>query len=688
MSLISFFSRRASPELSPLGVGHQTLFWLTLSYLLLVIPFYPQLNLFVYLVAIGTISGRYIMHMRQLPPPKRWLLNALAVVSGLFIIPLWWYGGLLESMINLLVLGTSLKFLEFHEKRDMGIHVLALFFLGGVLFIYHQEIWMAAYLLLTQLLCFVTLLSLYRKSPAPAQLAFTGKLLLQSLPLMLLLFVIMPRLSPLWQMPDAKQASTGLSERIAPEDISHLARSSERVFRATFEGEPPAARYWRVLVHEWFDGHSWNLSPATASWLSAAKTSGSRVADSITPPRWQGKIQRYTLMPDVNNQHWIYALERSTTTDASLVMTPYQGLISRLPQSQARQFTLERHEEEAPGQTLSTQERQVNLQLPASGNPKTRELALSLRAQSHSDAEVAQRAMDFFRSQGLVYTLEPPPLTGDGLDQLLFATKQGFCAHFASSFAFMMRAAGIPARLVSGYLGGEYDAAAHFLTVYQYDAHAWVEVWLDGHWQRFDPTLMVAPGRLGQGVTELVPDAAALTDGALSLNRYRAFPLVNEMRMLLAQMDFRWSVWVLNFTSDKQEELLGKLWGKGLLSRLGVLLGGALLCVVLAWLIHRIWQRAPKQDLLLRRYLQGCQLMAQSGLARHHHETASHYAARIVAADHPAQAHFAELTALFCHARYQQQSSTVLQTMSRLLEEIKNTVKSNRYKISNKINNI
>ena len=690
MTLFSLFSRRHTPEISPLGIAHQTLLWLTLSYLLLVIPLYPQLNLFIYLVAIGTIGGRYVMHRRQLKPPRRLVLNGLAIVSGLFIIPLWWYGGLLESMINLLVLGTSLKFLEFHARRDIGIHILALFFLGGVLFIYQQEIQMAIYLLLAQLLCLATLLSLYQPCRWSQQLKMAGKLLLQSLPVMLLLFVLMPRLAPLWQMPDAKLASTGLNERIAPEDITRLAQSGERVFRATFDNEPPQALYWRVLVHEWFDGHTWNVSPTLASWFSAAKTAGSRVAGRFQPPRWQGTPIHYELLPDPNNQHWIFALERSVADSDELVMSPYQGLFSRLPLTQAKQFSLSYYPQAAAASVLPPQERSLNLQLPRGGNPQSRDLARQWREQSHSDAEVAQRAMAFYRDQGLTYTLTPPALTGDSLDQLLFSTKQGFCAHFASSFAFLMRAAGIPARLVSGYLGGEYDAQARFLTVYQYDAHAWVELWLDGHWQRFDPTVMVAPGRLGLGVTQLIPDAAALTDGALSLNRYRSIPLLNELRLFLAQMDFRWSSWVLNFNGDKQAELLGQWWGKSSLARFWTLLCGTLLSLGAAWLIHRLWQRGPRQDPLLRRYLEICTLLEKAGAPRQRHETPSHYAERLATLGHPAAALLGEITAIFTAARYQPSSAPEISLgrLQKLHVELKISIKSDRYKNTNKNNNI
>ena len=641
----------AQAQLSPRSITRLTLLWLTLSYLMLVIPLYAQLNPLIYLGALIAIGWRYSSHLRGHQPPKRWLLNTIALIAGAFIIPLWWYGNLLQAMINLLVLAISLKFLEFHEKRDVSVHILALLFLSGVLFVYEQQIAMALYQLVIQLLCIATLLSLYLPGLWQQQMKMAGKLLLQSLPLMLLLFILMPRLDPMWRMPDAKMATTGLSEKVAPEDISRLVRSSDRVFRATFSGPVPTVRYWRVMVHEWFDGHVWSTSPTLSAWFNAVKQGSGQGIRPIKRPDWQGSPQPYTLLLEPNSAHWIYALERSIGPEKELLLTPYQGLYSRTPTLQARQLALSYYPEPGQPGKLSDLTRKLDLQLPRHGNPRSRELAQQWRRASQNDAEVAQRAMDYFRSQGFTYTLEPPLLRGDSIDQLLFDTKQGFCAHYASAFAFLMRAAGIPARLATGYLGGEYDESGHFVSVYQFDAHAWVELWLDGQWQRFDPTLMVTPDRLNLGLDQ-VTDADFLATDPLSLSRYRGIPLLNELRLVVALVDFRWSVWVLNFNPEQQQKLLAGWWGDQSWGRLLTLICGLLMTALIAWLIHRLFRPQTRHDPLLRAYLFACRRLAQQGYPRQPHETALQYAQRFTHTGHEAAPLLEEITALFNAAHY------------------------------------
>ncbi|MGL4207221.1 MAG: transglutaminase TgpA family protein [Aeromonadaceae bacterium] len=646
----------AQAQLSPRSINRLTLLWLTLSYLLLVIPLYSQLNPLIYLGALLAIGWRYHSHLRGHQPPKRWLLNTIALIASAFIVPLWWYGNLLQAMINLLVLAISLKFLEFHEKRDISVHILALLFLSGVLFVYEQQMAMAAYQLVIQLLCIATLLSLYLPGLWQQQLKMAGKLLLQSLPLMLLLFIIMPRLAPMWRMPDAKLATTGLSEKVAPEDISRLVRSSERVFRATFSGTVPAERYWRVMVHEWFDGHVWSTSPTLSAWFNAVKQGSGQGIRQGKKPDWRGEPQAYTLLLEPNSAHWVYALERSLGPNEEVLLTPYQGLYTRTPTLQAKQLALRYYPEPGQPGKLSELTRKLDLQLPRQGNPRSRELAQQWRSASQNDAEVARRAMDYFRTQGFAYTLEPPLLRGDSIDQLLFDTKQGFCAHYASAFAFLMRAAGIPARLATGYLGGEYDQAANFVSVYQFDAHAWVELWLEGRWQRFDPTLMVTPDRLNQGLDQVTESDFLATD-PLSLSRYRGIPLLNELRLVVALIDFRWSVWVLNFNAEQQQQLLAGWWGNQSWGRLLTLLCGLLLAALAAWLIHRLFRPKPRQDPLLRAYHLVCRRLAQQGYPRHPYETPLQYEQRLTNSGYAAAPLLAEITALFNAARYRQRAT-------------------------------
>lgn len=624
-----------------------TLACLCASYLLALLPLYGELNLLVYLVSLLAIGWRSGNLLRRWPLPSRRLLNSLALLCGIGILLISRHAGLLNAMLNLLVVASALKFVECRHRRDIGGHILALFFLGALTFVYHQHWLMLFYLLAMVTLNLAALLSLYYPAPARPQLRQAGVLLLQSLPLMLLFFVIMPRLDPLWKMPDARQAKTGLSEQINPEQISQLTQSSELVFRARFDAPPPQARYWRTLVYEQFDGHAWQQSYLQTLWQQQA------LAGELPMPAPGGAGQGYQLLTEPSNQSWLYTLEGSVSQEPNLVRTPTGVLLSRIPLLQKARFTLQWHADQPLEPRLSARRRADTLQLPAHGNPLTRALAQRWRQRYPDDKQLLQQAMAYLRDGGFRYTLNPVAMgTQDGIDQLLFRNKEGFCAHYASALAFLLRAAGIPARLVGGYLGGEYQPQEKLVSVHQFDAHAWVEVWLAGGWQRVDPTMMVAPDRLTQGLDTLLGEGDFIAQDPFSLSRYRHVMLLNTLRLMLANIDYHWSLWVLNYDHTRQEAFLKQLFGDSLWRRALGLLAGAGLCAALIWGGYWLRQRRTPQDPWLRHYQRACQLLARAGYPRHEGETPLHYLQRLQQQGCRAAPALAELTATFVQRRY------------------------------------
>ena len=659
----------AIDRLPPHATSKLTLAWLCSSYGLAILPLYSELSPLIYAIALLAIGWRYLTLLGKVRLLTPWQLKATALLGCVLIAVLALQQGILGSILNLLVLGCALKFLEFRQRRDLRLHILALYFLGGITFVFHQQWYFVLYLLLSVTLNTAALLSLQMPQRKGPQLRQAALLIGQSIPLMLVLFIVLPRVGPLWQLPNAKRATTGLSEQINPEQISELTRSSELVFRAHFPSEPPAVRYWRTLVHESFDGHSWSMSPQLRQWQS------SRLQLPFPEPQvqWPGPKLDYQLYVEPNYHHWIYSLDLSSSAEPTLSLTPALTQISLNPLTQPRQFTLSYYPEQSKEPRLSEARRRFNLALPPSGNPRSRQLAQQWKEQYADPQQLIRVAMNYFREQPFYYTLRPPPLSTDGIDDFLFTTRAGFCAHYASSLAFLLRSAGIPTRLVTGYLGGEYHATEGYVSVHQFDAHAWVEAWLPGGWQRLDPTLMVAPDRVTMGLDELMRDQGFLAQDPLSLARYRQIPLLNNLRLLLADLDYQWTVWILNYNSSAQQDLLKRWLADGLGGRIALLVGGSLLAILIAGGIGWLYRPRQRLDPQLQLYQQACQRLARSGWPRQADETPLQYVARLAQIGHPATATMRQLTLRYLQLRYTANRSSLAdwQRLRQLLRRIK-----------------
>ena len=656
-------------RLPPHATSKLTLAWLCSSYGLAILPLYSELSPLIYAIALLAIGWRYLTLLGKVRLLTPWQLKATALLGCVLIAVLALQQGILGSILNLLVLGCALKFLEFRQRRDLRLHILALYFLGGITFVFHQQWYFLLYLLLSVTLNTAALLSLQMPQRKGPQLSQAALLIGQSIPLMLVLFIVLPRVGPLWQLPNTKRATTGLSEQISPEQISELTRSSELVFRAHFPSEPPAVRYWRTLVHESFDGHSWSMSPQLQQWQR------SRLQLPFPEPQvqWPGPKLDYQLYVEPNYHHWVYSLDLSSSPDPTLSLTPTLTQISLNPLTQSRQFTLSYYPEQNKEPRLSEARRRFNLALPPSGNPRSRQLAQQWKEQYADPQQLIQVAMNYFREQPFYYTLRPPPLSTEGIDDFLFTTRAGFCAHYASSLAFLLRSAGIPTRLVTGYLGGEYHATEGYVSVHQFDAHAWVEAWLPGGWQRLDPTLMVAPDRVTMGLDELMRDQGFLAQDPLSLARYRQIPLLNDLRLLLADLDYQWTVWILNYNSSAQQDLLKRWLADGLGGRIALMVGGSLLAILIACGIGWLYRPRQRRDPLLQLYQQACQRLARSGWPRQVNETPLQYVARLARYGHPAAATMRQLTLRYLQLRYSANRSSLAdwQRLRQLLRRIK-----------------
>ena len=494
---------------------------------------------------IGACAWRLLAERRgwRMPPAFLRGLIAAAVAAGVFV----GYSTItgLDGGTALLVAMSALKLLEAKSARDLTVLVFIGWFLCLASFLYAQDLPTAAWVLPTVWLLAAALLRVSsRVAGGPARRPFlaTGKTLLKAAPVALVLFFFFPRVEgSFWGAPSAERALTGLTESMSPGDISDLTQNDVVAFRVRFAGEPPppAQRYWRGPVLSQFDGYTWSRGEAQSFRRPAVNHRGAPVD--------------YTVTMEPTGQQMLFALDIVADWTRGLALQAWDfGLRTRRPVNAVIQYDARSYPDYLAGEKLALALRNASLRLPPDRNPRAASLARDLRAQAGSDAAYIEAVLALFRDQDYYYTLTPPGLARDSVDDFLFNTRRGFCGHFASAFTSLMRAAGIPSRVVAGYQGGDWNPLGNYMIVRQSHAHAWSEVWLPAAgWRRVDPTAAVAPERVERGLeasfagSELLPGAFA-----------RDSPLLWRARMAWDSLNARWNDSVVQFNRATQENLL------------------------------------------------------------------------------------------------------------------------------------
>ncbi|MDP1766769.1 MAG: DUF3488 and transglutaminase-like domain-containing protein, partial [Methylotenera sp.] len=505
---------------------------------------------------------RYLIKKNNWPYPNIWLRLPLTIAGGVAILAT--YGSLFgrDASVALLAVMIAMKLLETRTKRDFIVMVILSYFLTVNILLFTQAIWVCLAILLALFSLTACLISVSQQNIHPEnhpqalriQAKLAGKLLLQALPIMLVLFVLFPRIpGPIWGIPqDAYSGMTGLSDSMEPGNINQLSLSSKVAFRAEFKSSIPANNqlYWRgpVLWHQ--EGRRWTMTSNNINLpTETLETSG--VATD------------YTITLEPHNRNWLLMLDLPKILSADAL--PAEAAIKHDMQVLSKQpiRTRVRYEghsflQYTLGAALSDYERTLALQLIDDENPKTRQLATKWMNEQKSPVDIIQAALSMFRNQPFVYTLSPPLLGSEPVDDFLFNTKRGFCEHYASSFVYLMRAAGVPARIVTGYQGGEINPSGNYLIVRQSDAHAWAEVWLqDKGWTRVDPTSAVSPSRIESGIAAALPDSNLLP--LLSRGDY---PMLKKLTLNWDAVNNGWNQWVLGYDQEKQLALLKKIMHK------------------------------------------------------------------------------------------------------------------------------
>lgn len=613
----------------------------------------------------------YCHYYQHLPSIRT--LNLLAALSILGLIYSAMSSGLLFGMVNLLILACALKLMQIRNQKDVYQLVISLFFLIGCGFIYNQSI---GFSLFYALLCLALLLSLAcYHAPSKTmqkQLKTITTLSLQALPLGILMFLVLPQLPPLWHTPKAKGAQTGLSEQITPGDIASLTQSSDLAFRATFNGRPPLAkqRYWRAIVMEDFDGKTWKVHPYRQTMREfQLKT------QQPFQPKLSGPFIKYEVMAEPTYQSWLFALDIAVPANAQSSSNIMQSgdftLFNRQPVASKYQYAVRSYPEALASQTLTVADKRLNLMLPEKGNNRTREWISGLRGQFQDNNQFIQAVLDFFVDNPFVYTLRPTVMLLDPVDRFLFDHQAGFCSHYASALAYALRLGGIPARLVTGYQGGELAINATqspYLSIYQYDAHAWVEMWNDKKgWQRIDPTALVSPDRIEFGLRQAMQsEGSFLADSPFALARLTNIAWLNNIRLILADLDYNWSRWVLGFNNDKQRDLFKQILGKLTPQRLAILGVGIVLfmafLMALFFLPHWLQNRVSKTQ---RLYLKALAAFEKAGTQRAIWQGPSAFSQQINEHyPHNISEPFAHMTQLYLRLNYQNKPQLGAQRLS------------------------
>ena len=609
-----------------------SLTWLLVAQALVIVPHLGHLPVWVIALWLGCAAWRVQIFRMGVGYPTRLAKVGLmlAVAAGVIASR----GSLigLDAGVVLLIAAFVLKLVELRSQRDALVLILLGFFCVVTAYLFDDSLIAAVYSLLPVSALLAAMIGLQQSRlamrPWPTLRLALG-LLAQALPLMLLLFVFFPRLGPLWALPNPNtQALTGLSDSMTPADVAELSKSDELVFTATFTGAlPPRSQlYWRALTLEHFDGRRWSQTPSVSR---------------LNPVQWtpNGEPWEYSVIAQPSGRHWLFALDVARSEDGAVQQRRDFSLQSLQAIDQPMQYPVRSwpavlRDAEVPLSSLTD-----SLQLPADGDPRSRAWARELQALNPSTEALVQALLKHFNREPYYYTLKPPPVGIDSIDEFLFRTRRGFCAHYAGAMTFVLRAAGIPARVVAGYQGGELNPRGNFLTVRQFDAHAWVEYWQAGQgWTSVDPTFAVAPERIEQGLEQaLSGEQSFLADSPFSPLRYRQLAWLNQLRLGWDNLNYGWQRWVLGYQGTQQLQLLQRWFGRmdGQVLVLAMVGGGGLLLGLLALYLFKPWRR--EHDPLLSQYRRFERLLGRHGLVREPAEGPRAFAER-AARQLPAQA--------------------------------------------------
>jgi transglutaminase-like putative cysteine protease len=643
--------------------SRSSVFAVCFCFLFSIAPHFRHLPIWVVILVLGALAWRCLENLGKVGEMRRWLLIPLVLFGGVGVFAEYWTIVGRDAGLTMLTVMTALKFLESRRHRDLLILVFLCYFLVATHFLFSQGIVIAVLMFATLIVITATLVTLNQREDkilVRELLQTSTRLVLLSIPLMLILFVLVPRVpGPLWGLTNEQRGGiTGLSDRMSPGKISSLVRSNEVAFRVDFEGAVPAQSklYWRGPVLAQYNGYSWSQS-----------------ARNAIPRKTQSKVEnatRYTVTLEPNGEQWLLALDIPTQLIRHSIMTEdFQLIYSKkindlLRYPMASQLTYQFGLNETPDYLAFT------LEYPEKLNPKTVAYGRSLAEKFDRSEDIVNNVLTMFREQEYYYTLKPPPLGSNVVDEFLFNTRRGFCEYYAGSFALLMRAAGIPARVITGYQGGEYNNVGNYLIVRQSDAHAWTEVWIESRgWVRVDPTAAVSPSRIEQGIDE------ALSDERSSFRIQNRNPVFGNLLYNWDHLQHSWNDWVLNYDQRKQMSFLSKLelgienWSD-MVFALVILL---LTVTGLFWAVARYRERPPKPAAYEILFNQLLGKLSKRGIQKGPAEDTRAFLVRVATRDFPQREQLADIVELYNRIKYgrHDNAQSALRNMRTMIDSIR-----------------
>ena len=535
----------------------------------------------------------------------RWAVS-LSMIAGTVG---WWLAFpsklTLEPAVGLLLVATGLKLLEAHSKRDANVLIYSGFTLAASVFLLDQSLWLTLCVLVA---VFLGLLGLQESASSGRNSRSINKsvklaalVIIIALPITSAWFLLFPRIAPLWTIPImADSAKMGMSDTLRPGDISKLGKDASLAFRVQFDADPPPFEswYWRGITLGRFNDGTWRQHRYLRSRQYAIRTQ-SNLSSAGVPS--------YAVTQTASHRSWLYQLHPSTPNQSGVLR--FRDETYQYPRPITADLTLnyQLQTERYSSPTPSREGLNLEREFPSDLNPRASKLISQLVSPNNPWSTV-NSVLAWYRSQPFSYTLEPPSISGsDFVDQFLFDTQSGFCEHYAYSFVALMRLAGIPARIVGGYMGGELNPLNNTIVVRELDAHAWTEVWIeDRGWVRVDPTGVVAPERVERGsMYSLEGTSGYLLNSPLSLLRFRNSAWINNLRLQLDAMNYEWQTSIMNYRYEQQATLLKALLGEVNSYRILLLLCLAVFVTVIPVAVWIIWKRLATYRDPMSRKLRG-----------------------------------------------------------------------------------
>lgn len=591
-----------SPNVDPSLGSRPLIISLLIVYSAVCLLHFSQLPALLLIASPLIIVWRLQILREKISPPNRLVKTLFSLGFCVFLFFYYDQWVAVEPTVGLLLVASTLKLLEIRHRRDIFVIVFLCYFLVACGFLFEQSLIYSAASVIVTVFITAVLVLLYScrqagttvpqstRSVILNSVTLSAKLLFQSVFLAAVILLLFPRLNPLWSVPiHSDQAITGISDSMSPGDISSLIQDPSLAFRVTFDNGaiPRQDMYWRGLVFDDFDGRRWQRSQRVEQTVQLGNKTASKQRRPIVDKPDVTSIE-YDVLLEATTQQWLYAIPNAYVTQG--VQSPIYSNKSEIFQetkiNQRMQYRVNTNTAFVNTDPLSTTDYRRFTSLPAGSNPKTQRLALQWWQASASSQAYIDKVLAYYQDN-FRYTLSPPSLGFHTVDEFLLDTQSGFCEHFSSSFTVLMRSVGIPARVVVGYHGGEWNSDQSYMKVYQRDAHAWAEVWLENRgWVRVDPTAAVALSRIEQGLSAALPQQERLLVGG---HRPKQFQWIKDLQQQWQNLDYRWQRWVVSYDNETQQSLLEQYFGEVTIGKMVVAIVVPLLiaALIITWGLFR-----------------------------------------------------------------------------------------------------